>query len=53
MENRVMHGDHYKIANNMAEDLKRTLLYEIERAGASWADYTDSEPDAAAILFPN
>jgi hypothetical protein len=48
-----MHGNHYKTAGNMADDLKRTLLYEIERAETSWTDYTDSEPDAAAILSPH
>jgi hypothetical protein len=53
MENMTVHADHYETANNMADDLQKTLLYEISRAETSWKDYIDSEPDASDVLFPD
>lgn len=50
MDNMMVHENHYKNARNIAPDLNRTLMYEINRARSSWSDYMESEPDASGIL---
>lgn len=51
-ENMTVHEEHYKKANNIAQDLHGILQYEVSRAKASWGDYITSEADASGILFP-